>query len=488
MKSSRIQLFSLTAVLLTIGFIPYLTSDAFGAEPEFSSFVADDPNDLDTVLSNGDTLTITFSEATNATNNGAMTRAEIIANFTDGTGGVDWGDAYSGVWNGDSTVLTVTLTDVTNAILTLGSTTIEGRSTTNISSAAEGTNAELIDATSVTSTLSGDFGLFVAVSTGGGDGCDGDCQEPTLGVNNEGKRLVDNGFTYNGKSVDVERYFTPYPLITVHTGVTNVAEFKIYDNEGPDNISHFELAFGLAKGEIMADSKAVINWDKSFDGVGEISVNDPEHVLDNITINTSEGDCSEESKQQCLIVEVIHTFRAPLDFDILGTNVWDTKRNAWQNYYNHGIEVVGPSMNPPKQYDGINKGQIYHLTETGKTSAVDEFGNAWTLEYGQWSMDYIPNEKIVDDIAMSGYTRDHAHFNMYKYGQYMLAEYELEQMCPGCIDEVYGEIDNVFAYDFQDKVNKLDDEKVILKMAKASQNAQITLDHILDPILHLKNQ
>ncbi len=97
---SIIPLSALTIILFTIGFAPNLTQEAFAAEPEFSLFVADDPDDLDTILSNGDTLTITFSEATNATNNGAISRAEIIANFTDGTGAVDWGDAYSGVWNG----------------------------------------------------------------------------------------------------------------------------------------------------------------------------------------------------------------------------------------------------------------------------------------------------------------------------------------------------------------------------------------------------
>lgn len=487
MVSSRTQLSSLTVILFTLGFVPYLTSDAFGAEPEFSSFVADDPNDLDAVLSNGDTLTITFSEATNATNNGAMTRAEIIANFTDGTGGVDWGDAYSGVWNGDSTVLTVTLTDVTNAILTLGATTIEGRSGTNISSAAEGTNSELIDTTSTTATLSGDFGLFVAVSSSG-SGCSGDCEEPTLGLDSKGKRLVDNGFTYNGKSIDVERYFTPYPLVTVTTGEKNIAEFKIYENLGPDNIAHFELAFGLAKGEIMSNSKAVINWDKSWDGEETLSVNDPEHVLGDIEVSTSEGDCSEESAQQCLFVKVIHTFRAPLDFDILGTNVWDTDRNAWQNYYNHGIEVVGPSMNPPKEYDGINKGQIYHLTETGKNTAVDEFGNSWALVIDQWIMDYIPNKKIIDEISMAGIAREHAYFNMYKYGQYLLAENELNQICPDCLEESYGEIDNIFAYDFKDRVNKLDSPEVKDRMLLDSERAQKTMDHILDPILHLKNQ
>jgi hypothetical protein len=118
--------------------------------------------------------------------------------------------------------------------------------------------------------------------------------------------------TYNGKSINVERFFTPYPLVTVQTGKQNVAEFKIYENQGPDNISHFELAFGLATGESIGMSKAVINWDKTFDGIETVTLNDPENVLENILVATSEEFCSDESQQKCLVVKIIHTFRKPI--------------------------------------------------------------------------------------------------------------------------------------------------------------------------------
>jgi len=485
--SSVISLTAVTLIIFTLGFVPYVSQDVFASEPAFSSFVADDPDDLDAVLSNGDTLIITFSEATNATNSGTMTQTELTANFTDtnigGDAAVDWGTTFTGVWNAASTVLTVTLTDVTGATLSLGTSAIEGRSTTNISSAAEGTNTELLDATSVPSTLSGDFGLFVAVTaSSNGSGCSGDCTEPTLGLNNDGRRIVDDGFTYNGKSIDVERYFTPYPLITVDVGKQNVAEFKIYDNSGSDNISHFELAFGLAKGEYIGMSKAVINWDKSWNGIETISIDDPENVLGEVTVTTSEGNCSDESQTKCLIVKIEHTFRAPLDFNILGTNVWDAKRNAWQNYYNHGIEVVGESLNPPKEYDGINRGQIYHLTETSKTSAVDDNGNSWSFEYGIWAMDYIPNEKPLDKTTMHGYTRTNSNFDMYKYGQYLIAENKLNEICPNCNDESYDKINDIFAYEYPISQSSLDNPMIQSKMIFESERAQKIMGDLLDTI------
>lgn len=129
-----------------------------------------------------------------------------------------------------------------------------------------------------------------------------------------------------------------------------------------------------------------------------------------------------------MIVTIYHTFRAPLDFNIVGTNVWDEKRNAWQNYYNHGVEVIGESLNGPKQYLGIHHGNIIILTETGKNKAVDEQGNTWTFDK-EWIMDFIPKGKVVDPVSRyHGINREHAYFEIYKKGQILIAEYTLEDI------------------------------------------------------------
>ena len=402
-------------ILLAITVTPYLTQNAFAASG-ISSAVADDPDDADTVYSVADTITITFPAQVNSTFASlTMSNTEFRANFTVNTSTIDTADTLTGVWNAGATAITLTINtiaggdppiinvDTFNYDPTLGNIHYQTNST-------EFTNTAV--------TLTGDFGLFVAAvfSTGG---CSGDCEEPTLGINDDGRRLVDGGFTYNGKSIDVERFFTPYPLVTVQTGIENTAEFKIFDNGGPDNIRHFELAFGLANGESIGTSKVVINWDKSFDGVETVTLDDPENVLENIKVTTFEGSCSEDQLQKCLVVQVVHTFRAPLDFNILGTNVWDVRRNAWQNYYNHGIEIIGESLNPPKEYDGIDKGHIYHLTETGKNTAVDEFGNTWTLN-NTWIKNYIKNERSQDTGDMKN--RNHSSFGTWKQMQAEMAK------------------------------------------------------------------
>ena len=292
--------------------------------------------------------------------------------------------------------------------------------------------------------------IFIAEKKSGG-GCGGDCQEPTLGVNNDGKRLVTDGFSYNGNFIDVEHYFTPYPLVTVDVGVENVAQFKIYDNGGPDNVAHFELAFGLSKGQSIGDSKAVINWDKSWDDIETVTIDDPENALENVTVTTSKGSCSDELQQQCLIVKILHTFRTPLEFNILGSNVWDYKRNAWQNYYNHGIKVVGDSLNPmitqmipgPVKYEGLIK-----VTQSAKYSDV------WIADDGRIfeSNDMDTMRQINQTIQYGEYDgsdkyREHPNFKLNLISEGIRANLILENMCSRCNDESFDKINNIFGYD-----------------------------------------
>ena len=105
---------------------------------------------------------------------------------------------------------------------------------------------------------------------------------------------------------------------------------------------------------------------------------------------------------------------------MVSTDVWDYRLNSWQNYYNHGIEVVGESLNPPNEYFGIYKGKLIHLIETGKNTAIDADGNTWTFD-NIWIKDYIYKGKIEDPISSQGYDRDHVKFITIKQGQEQIA-------------------------------------------------------------------
>jgi len=192
-------------------------------------------------------------------------------------------------------------------------------------------------------------GSSQAMRPPGGSGCD-DCTPPTLGVDSTGTRRVNGGFSYNGDVTDASYYYTPLPLITVETGEENVAVLKVFEDSGPGNVRHVGLAFGLSRGQHFAESKAEIRVDIPFSGSHTVSADDPGGSLDadSLRAEVGAGKCMEGSEVECRIVTIYHTFLEPLEFNVVSTIVWDDRRNSWQNFFNHGIEVTGDSLNPSR--------------------------------------------------------------------------------------------------------------------------------------------
>jgi len=363
------------------------------------------------------------------------------------------GASYSVTWNLSGAPLgSSSITVATNSV-------VDGNANTGPASATAGSLARLSEP---------------------GSGCRGDCSAPTLGVNENGIRVVENGFTYNGNQINVERFFTPYPLITVDVGKQNKAVFKIYDDLGPNNIQHFDFAFGLDEGQVMGTSNAMIVWNKSTDGTETVTLVDPHNALDKVRVLTSEGKCRADSTtNDCLIVTVFHTFRESLDFDIVGTNVWDFRLNAWQNFYNHGIHIEGQSLNPPDEYVGIYKGNLIHLIETGKNTAVDTDGNTWTFD-NTWIKDYISIGKIDDPITSQGYDRNHVKYNTYKQGQELVASSLFETYYKTSISQepAFSEIDDIKFYEYPDTIDKKFDPVLLAKMHQEDIRAQKYLEEM----------
>lgn len=263
-------------------------------------------------------------------------------------------------------------------------------------------------------------------------GCDGDCSPPTLGIDENFNRIVSDGFSFNGNPVDVELYYTPYPLITANVGEQNITTLKIYENMGADNISHVGLAFGLGEGESFNDSKATINLDISRDGKEVVSVYDPENALDNVTVTTEKGSCGNASAD-CLIVHIGHMFRDSLNFNMVATYVWDFSRNSWQNYYNHGIEIRGESLNPPKTqlaaFGTKEMRGLYELVQIDKREDIwqDEFGNLYHYHGNdRFGLIYsAPKELVYDKPTMHGCDRNCNWFEQYKLNEQLLAQITL---------------------------------------------------------------
>ena len=252
---------------------------------------------------------------------------------------------------------------------------------------------------------------------------------------------MQQGLSFNDNPIDVELYYTPYPLITANVGQENKIVLKIFDDGGTQNIEHVGLAFGLGKDQFFSESKATISLDRTLDGREKISTFDPENVLDDVKIVTSKDLCNNTSKTQCLKVTIQQTFRDILEFNMVSTNVWDSKKNAWQNFYNHGVEIKGDSLNPPKTklvaFGEKNMRGLYELTEVDKKKHlwIDEFGNIYDNK-GNNRFDrifYSQNIIEYDKSTTHGCDRDCNWFHYYKLNEILLAEKTLDDMLDGKI-------------------------------------------------------
>lgn len=127
-------------------------------------------------------------------------------------------------------------------------------------------------------------------------------------------------------------------------------------------------------------------------------------------------------------------------------------------------EAVGPSMNPPNQYVGINHGKQITITETSQNSAIDDEGNVWIFDK-TWKMKTNIKKHVDDETTSRWLDRNHSWFNVYKKGQELLAEQILNKLLKGksihndsfYFSEFESSIDKIDDGDLQ---NKIDDEKI----------------------------
>ncbi len=271
----------------------------------------------------------------------------------------------------------------------------------------------------------------------GGSSCT-DCTPPTLGVNSDGKRMVDGGFAYQGIAVDASNYFTPFPLLGVQIGPQYTTSLKIYENSGPDAVKHVGLAFGIEKGKFFGSGSdgAIIELDRTFHG-GEfaLSITDPGNVLEDDLVSFEAYkvpclDAEPADAQTCLMVDIHHSFRESLQHKMIGTYVWDFHRNGWQNYFNHGIHIRGESMNPADTVEVIHDRKVLTLTvqDILGTVATDEYGNTWNYDdtHSSWKTEQVAVHQHDEYVPMNGLDRNDFRWNSYRDGQELLAQHVLE--------------------------------------------------------------
>lgn len=414
--------FALLFVIVTVSATSILTDYAFAISPQISTYVGNDPDDGDNVYSDGDTLTITFNIPTNQS--GTATSANILGNFTFSQ---PLGASFSGVWSNSQT-LVITVSSVAGGNQNIGVTTVSASGTNTIGDFNPHPDAEIAGGIA---TLSGDFGNFGLLSGTSGSGCSGDCISPTLGLNKNNQRVVDLGFSYNSNPVDVERWYTDYPLIKVETGKMNVLQVKVFDDRGINNIRVIRIAFGVPEVGQLYSGETIVEFFPNEILGNQINVIDKNHLLDKIKIRTWPTQCNKSDLEySCLLFRMEHMFReAPLANPI-GISVSDNSRNSAQFYFNEGVKVAGASFNPPNEVViplHTKSGEHARLIQIDRENDIwiDSDQNFWTKNsYNTWYKISSSKERGTssDRIGQQGLDREHIFFKTYMNGQELLAK------------------------------------------------------------------
>jgi hypothetical protein len=244
-------------------------------------------------------------------------------------------------------------------------------------------------------------------------------------------------------------------LINTEIGKENVAKLKIYEDSGPEQVRHVALGFGLAKGEYMSQSKAVIVYDIDFEGNAIVSQIDPEDAIDDGTLRIERENvkCAALSvDERCLLVTIYHTFRAPLEFNIVGTDLWDDKNNSWENFFNHGIAITGETLNEMPIYSVMDQRGYVHLVQyvdktlKDKTTVLD----IETGKLGKIMQDrFLQEQEQIVRASNSEKNREGTMFQQIKADQKDSALQHAKSLYKHVYDKYYEEIDDIFSYTYK---------------------------------------
>jgi len=270
------------------------------------------------------------------------------------------------------------------------------------------------------------FSWTLAPASGGGDN-NHDKTPPSFGVLPNGKRFIDDGFTYNGISVDIDNWFTHVPIILAETGQPNLLTLKFYDNDDIRGIRVIGTHFGVPN--VGATGEAIVLYSPNLNV--PLEVVDPNNLVNVLSIPTiTRVPCNSNSyRDDCLLFTLEHSFNdAPIS-NIVRVTIVDSDGRYATVHFNEGIQVVGESLNPPVTETIVIQGKPPQLVEI---TQVDRFNNLWQDPneniwtqnlYGNWIKLTVDEYVIpIDPVGSNGYERVHTYFAMYKIGQELYAK------------------------------------------------------------------
>ncbi|PJC51177.1 MAG: hypothetical protein CO032_00815, partial [Nitrosopumilales archaeon CG_4_9_14_0_2_um_filter_34_16] len=205
------------------------------------------------------------------------------------------------------------------------------------------------------------FGSFSS-SSGSRGGGGGDSTPPSIVTtfDSEFPVTINDGMTIS--SYTAEQLISPIKTVTVETGTPVKSSLLLYDNSGPNNISHVEMYVNKHNSQILNDlTETYIIWEKNKD----VQILNPYGIILDATV-----------KQTILENKALFTFDVTFakEFDTsdIVFSVWDEKRNGMKVHAIDALHVISaePGTEPDKPVMPESDKDI-SVKDTQTTESVD---------------------------------------------------------------------------------------------------------------------
>ena len=282
-----------------------------------------------------------------------------------------------------------------------------------------------------------------------------------------------------------DSFWTPFEEQEVKVGETNTFTIKVFADK---KLKVQEFLFGIPNvgdaHKVELGIEVFFNYDGDFEKVKVIQKSD---IVDNesIKVTTSKSKClSDDLIERCVTTNLSMKFLEPLQDKIMAMKAIDFKNRVLITYLNDGFNISGDSLNPMKTMMIAGTEKYEGLVEVTQTA---KYSNIWSTQdgrdfeinsFGSSKQIHQSFEHHVDTRAL----KDRMYSEFYKLINYETnrAQLVLEIFCKHCTDESYDKIDEVFAYEYQDKISKYYDAKEQLLLISEDLKAKKILNKILE--------
>lgn len=177
--------------------------------------------------------------------------------------------------------------------------------------------------------------LFTVNTFAENAGCSRDCEAPTIGVLDDGQRVIENGLTLNGKQIDVTHQIQTVATTPMSTGGVVKAKLMVYENNGVSGIR--EVAFSIAdyQDDRNRNEKVTIAFNQAFTGAQSVDVFDPENMIKEVSVKPTVID------QFRTTLDISFKIVKPFDTSAIIVETLDESRSSRTNVILNAIAATG---------------------------------------------------------------------------------------------------------------------------------------------------